>query len=105
MNLAFSASSRVVFSNPHIIALLCFHHLLLKVGYWKYTAPWFYMAIIYIDLHALPPVSCIFLPSRAGFVYIGLLYEIISLLSKFNFANEDIPNNSPFCCQGINRRQ
>lgn len=48
------------------------------------------MAVICIDLHALPTVSCIFLPRRAIFVYIGLLYEIISLLSKFNFANENI---------------
>lgn len=28
------------------------------------------MAVIYTDLHALPPVTCIFLPSGAIFVYI-----------------------------------
>lgn len=48
------------------------------------------MAVICTDLHALPTVSCVFLLRRAIFVYVGLLYEIISLLSKFNFANEDI---------------
>jgi len=35
-----------------------------------------YTAIIYMDLHPLLPVICIFLPSGAIFVYIGLVYEI-----------------------------
>lgn len=61
-----------MFSNPRIIALLCFHLLLLEVGYSKYTAPWFYTAVIYMDLQALPQLSVFSYP--AGLFLLILVY-------------------------------